>query len=102
MVEAFDDPKVEGVACFVSRARTGGISGSLGLAEDTLTHGGCTLHEIRKQSTGDALFVSEVIVEGRLGDAGGRDDLVHGEEQNPLDRRLRYEDPVEWIAVEIG
>lgn len=34
-VEAFDDPKVEGVACYVSRARTGGISGSLGLAEDT-------------------------------------------------------------------
>lgn len=35
VIEAFDDPKVEGVACFVSRARTGGISGSLGLAEDT-------------------------------------------------------------------
>jgi CreA protein len=35
VVEAFDDPKVEGIACFVSRARTGGISGSLGLAEDT-------------------------------------------------------------------
>ena len=35
VVEAFDDPKVEGVACFVSRARTGGISGSLGIAEDT-------------------------------------------------------------------
>lgn len=35
VVEAFDDPKVEGVACYVSRARTGGISGSLGLAEDT-------------------------------------------------------------------
>jgi CreA protein len=35
VVDAFDDPKVEGVACFVSRARTGGISGSLGLAEDT-------------------------------------------------------------------
>ncbi|WP_424927790.1 CreA family protein [Amaricoccus tamworthensis] len=34
-VEAFDDPQVEGVSCFVSRARTGGISGSLGLAEDT-------------------------------------------------------------------
>lgn len=34
-IEAFDDPKVGGVACFVSRARTGGISGSLGLAEDT-------------------------------------------------------------------
>ena len=35
IIEAFDDPKVEGVACFISRARTGGISGSLGLAEDT-------------------------------------------------------------------
>ncbi len=34
-IEAFDDPKVEGVSCYVSRARTGGISGSLGLAEDT-------------------------------------------------------------------
>lgn len=35
VVEVFDDPKVEGVSCFVSRAKTGGISGSLGLAEDT-------------------------------------------------------------------
>ena len=35
IVEVFDDPKVEGVSCFVSRAKTGGISGSLGLAEDT-------------------------------------------------------------------
>ncbi|RED14356.1 CreA family protein [Pontivivens insulae] len=35
VVEAFDDPVVNGVSCFVSRARTGGISGSLGLAEDT-------------------------------------------------------------------
>ena len=35
VIEVFDDPEVEGVSCFVSRARTGGISGSLGLAEDT-------------------------------------------------------------------
>jgi CreA protein len=35
VVEAFDDPKVEGVTCFLSMARTGGISGGLGLAEDT-------------------------------------------------------------------
>jgi CreA protein len=34
VVEAYDDPKVVGVTCFVSRARTGGISGALGLAED--------------------------------------------------------------------
>jgi len=35
VIEAFDDPKISGVSCFVSRAKTGGISGSLGLAEDT-------------------------------------------------------------------
>lgn len=35
VVEVFDDPKVEGVSCFISRARTGGIKGSLGIAEDT-------------------------------------------------------------------
>jgi CreA protein len=34
-VDAFEDPKVDGVVCHVSRARTGGISGALGLAEDT-------------------------------------------------------------------
>lgn len=34
VVEAYDDPKVAGVTCYVSRARTGGISGGLGLAED--------------------------------------------------------------------
>lgn len=34
IVEAYDDPAVQGVTCYVSRARTGGIKGSLGLAED--------------------------------------------------------------------
>jgi CreA protein len=33
-VSAFDDPKVPGVACDISQARTGGIKGSVGLAED--------------------------------------------------------------------
>lgn len=33
-VAAVDDPKVEGVSCWYSAAQTGGISGSLGLAED--------------------------------------------------------------------
>lgn len=35
VVEAFDDPKVEGVACHLSRAKSGGLSGAAGLAEDT-------------------------------------------------------------------
>jgi CreA protein len=34
VVEAYDDPRVEGVTCFVSRAKTGGIKGALGVAED--------------------------------------------------------------------
>ena len=34
VVDAHDDPKVSGVTCYVSRAKTGGISGALGLAED--------------------------------------------------------------------
>lgn len=34
IVEAYDDPAVQGVTCYVSRARIGGIKGTLGLAED--------------------------------------------------------------------
>ena len=33
-ISVFDDPKVEGVACHISQARTGGIKGVVGLAED--------------------------------------------------------------------
>jgi CreA protein len=33
-VEAFGDPKIPGVTCHVSQAKTGGVSGSLGLAQD--------------------------------------------------------------------
>jgi CreA protein len=34
VVERFDDPKVEGVSCYIAQARTGGVSGMVGLAED--------------------------------------------------------------------
>ena len=33
-VQAFDDPKVQGVSCHISQAKAGGISGALGVAED--------------------------------------------------------------------
>jgi CreA protein len=33
-VSAFDDPDVPGVACHLSQARTGGVKGSVGMAED--------------------------------------------------------------------
>jgi CreA protein len=35
VIEAFDDPAVAGVTCYLSRAKTGGMSGAVGLAEDT-------------------------------------------------------------------
>ena len=34
VVDAYDDPGVKGITCYVSRAKTGGIKGGLGLAED--------------------------------------------------------------------
>lgn len=33
-VLAFDDPRIPGVSCHISQARTGGVKGSLGVAED--------------------------------------------------------------------
>ncbi len=35
VIEAFDDPQVDGVTCYLSRAKRGGIKGGMGLAEDT-------------------------------------------------------------------
>lgn len=34
VVEAYDDPQVSGVTCYLARARTGGVKGALGVAED--------------------------------------------------------------------
>lgn len=72
-VEAFDDPKVEGVSCFVSRARTGGISGSLGLAEDTSDA------SIACRQTGPIRFRAE-LVEG---------EEVFGRRASPVFKRVQ-------------
>ena len=34
IIEAFDDPKVNGITCYLSRAKTGGMKGAVGVAED--------------------------------------------------------------------
>ncbi len=34
VVQRFDDPKAEGVTCWLSHARTGGVRGMVGVAED--------------------------------------------------------------------
>ena len=43
VVEAFDDPDVKNVTCYVSRAKTGGIKGGLGLAQERQSTGGSGL-----------------------------------------------------------
>jgi len=35
VVEVFEDEAVPGIACYLSRAKTGGVSGAIGIAEDT-------------------------------------------------------------------
>ncbi len=35
VIEAFDDPDIAGATCYLSRAKTGGVSGMVGVAEDT-------------------------------------------------------------------
>jgi len=35
VVDGFNDPKIQGVACHISRAQTGGVKGAMGVAEDT-------------------------------------------------------------------
>ena len=34
VLEAFDDPDIPGIACHLSRSKTGGVKGGLGIAED--------------------------------------------------------------------
>lgn len=34
VIERFDDPKIEGVSCYIAQARTGGVKGMIGVAED--------------------------------------------------------------------
>lgn len=34
VIERYDDPRVDNVSCYMSRAETGGLKGGLGLAED--------------------------------------------------------------------
>lgn len=34
-IEAFEDPDIDGVVCYLSRAQKGGYRGALGIAEDT-------------------------------------------------------------------
>lgn len=54
VVEVFDDSRVQGVSCYLSRAKTGGIKGAFGLAEDTADA------SVACRQVGDIRFMSSV------------------------------------------
>ena len=76
VVERFDDPKVANVACWISRADTGGISGGLGLAEDPARYG------IACAATGPARITGEI-----ARDVKG--EIVFDERASALFKKLR-------------
>jgi len=65
VVDAYDDPKVGGVTCYVSRAKTGGIKGGLGLAEDK-AEASIACRQVGPISFTKALPVQEEVFNERL------------------------------------
>jgi CreA protein len=73
VVDRYDDPKVDGVSCYMSRAETGGIKGSLGLATDP------SRFSIACRATG------KVTIKGKLPD----NEIVFGAAANWLFKEIR-------------
>lgn len=65
VVEAYDDPKVEGITCYVSRAKTGGLSGAVGLAED-LAEASIACRQVGPIRFREAIRVQEEVFSERL------------------------------------
>jgi CreA protein len=65
VVDAYDDPKVAGVTCYVSRAKTGGIAGAVGLAEDK-SEASIACRQVGAISFGKPLAEQEEIFNERL------------------------------------
>lgn len=73
VIDRYDDPRVAGVSCYVSRAETGGVSGSLGLATDP------NRYSIACRATGP------VTVQGEL----PQNELVFTEKMSPFFKQVR-------------
>ena len=73
VVDRYDDPRVDGVSCYVSRAETGGVSGSLGLATDP------NRFSIACRATGP------VTLRGKIPD----NEIVFGEKMSALFKQVR-------------
>ena len=86
VVDRYDDPKVEGVSCYMSRAETGGIKGSFGLATDP------SRFSIACRATG------HVSIKGKLPD----NEIVFGASANWLFKEIRVSrlwDPDKHVLV---
>ena len=96
VVDRYDDPKVDGVSCYVSRAETGGVKGSFGLATDP------NRFSIACRATG------AVAVKGTLPD----NEVVFGERASALFKEVRVSRLVDrqknvlvylvWSTVSLG
>ncbi len=73
LVDRYDDPKVDGVSCYLSHAATGGVSGSLGVATDP------SRFSIACRATG------KVVPHGAL----PANEVVFGERQSLFFKQLR-------------
>ena len=70
VVERFDDPKVKGVSCYISQARTGGVAGMVGLAEDPARFSlNCTAtgpvqvaQNVKRGDTGERVYESDTSI----------------------------------------
>lgn len=65
VVEAYDDPRIEGVTCYVSRAKTGGLAGAIGLAED-LAEASIACRQVGPIRVREALPAQEEVFSERL------------------------------------
>ena len=57
-IESFEDESIPGVTCYISRAKTGGVKGAVGIAEDR-SNASLSCHQ-----TGP-IYLSEKIVKGK-------------------------------------
>ena len=86
LVERYDDPRVSGVSCYVSRAETGGVKGSFGLATDP------NRFSIACRATGP------VTIQGQLPDK----EVVFGASANWLFKEIRVSrmfDPEKRVLI---
>lgn len=65
VVDAHDDPKVSGVTCYVSRAKTGGLKGAVGIAEDR-AEASIACHQVGPISFAKPLAVQEEVFNERI------------------------------------